>query len=503
MRWRVGVGRPRVFSTGGATRGVSRDDPEQFGGVREGDILAGKYRVERVLGAGGMGVVVAAHHVDLDERMAIKFLLPEMLADADAVSRFAREARAAVKIKSEHVARVFDVGTLETGAPYMVMEFLEGGDLAAWLRQRGAMPVEQAVEFVLQACVAVAEAHSLGIVHRDLKPANLFCVRGADGRLFIKVIDFGISKLTTFNAPGAGAMTKTSAIMGSPLYMSPEQMQSSRDVDARTDIWALGVVLYEFLSGRVPFTGNTMAEIIIQVATHSPASVRALRPDLPKGLEGVVHRCLEKDRGRRYRHIGELAVALLPYAPRTAAADVEKIAGIVQARAFPAPVPSAPPPDAHRAGEGTATATSLGRTTAGPRRSSGRWLVLGGAVVVGVAAAGAVVARRVREEDATVRDTPPATAQAGGPSSAAVLPPSSTPASIPAEAPVVTSMAGYDAGVVAPAASANSEKRATGHTAVPSAPRAAVGGAAAPPPPGPPPSPPSPNVDPLFDLKPK
>jgi eukaryotic-like serine/threonine-protein kinase len=207
-------------------------------GVREGDILAGKYRVERVLGIGGMGVVVAAHHLQLDEKVALKFLLPEALGNSEAVARFAREARAAVKIKSEHVARVIDVGTLPNGAPYMVMEYLDGGDLAAWLQERGPLPIEQAVEFVLQACVAVADAHALGIIHRDLKPANLFCVRRSDGQLSIKVLDFGISKMTPFGGSGPSAMTHTSALMGSPLYMSPEQMRSAKDTNPRTDIWA-------------------------------------------------------------------------------------------------------------------------------------------------------------------------------------------------------------------------------------------------------------------------
>jgi len=149
--------------------------------LQPGSLLAGKYRVERVLGKGAMGVVLLAHHLQLDERVAIKVPLPEALESPEAVARFVREARAAVKIKSEYVARVSDVGTLDTGEPYIVMEYLEGHDLATWLKQRGALPVEQAVEFVLQACEALAEAHSLGIVHRDLKPANLFCVRRADG----------------------------------------------------------------------------------------------------------------------------------------------------------------------------------------------------------------------------------------------------------------------------------------------------------------------------------
>src|SRR3984885_7032800 len=192
-----------------------------------------------------MGIVVAARHVQLDEKVALKFLRPEALADADAVERFAREARAAVKIKSEHVARVIDVGTLPNGAPYMVMEHLDGEDMAAWIKERGALPVEQALDFVLQACVAVADAHALGIVHRDLKPANLFCIRRSDGQLSIKVLDFGISKMTDLTGSGQGSMTRTSALMGSPLYMSPEQMRSSKDVDAKTDIWALGVILFE------------------------------------------------------------------------------------------------------------------------------------------------------------------------------------------------------------------------------------------------------------------
>src|SRR4051812_29611172 len=210
-------------------------------GVREGDVLAGKYRVDKILGAGGMGVVVAAHHVQLDERVAIKFLLPEALGNAEAVARFAREARAAVKIKSEHVARVIDVGTLETGAPYMVMEYLEGGDLSQVLASRGPLPVEEAVEYVLQACEAIAHAHALGIVHRDLKPANLFLIRRPDGTNAIKVLDFGISKVMPGkSASSDNAMTRTRTVMGSPLYMSPEQMASTRDVDGRTDLWALG-----------------------------------------------------------------------------------------------------------------------------------------------------------------------------------------------------------------------------------------------------------------------
>ena len=201
--------------------GEHDSEPQLAPDVREGEIVAGKYRIGRVLATGGMGVIVAAHHVHLHEKVALKFLLPHALARSEAVARFLREARAAAKIKSEHVARVTDVGTLPDGSPYMAMEYLEGGDLSAWLRQRGPLPVELAVEFVLQACVAVAEAHALGIIHRDLKPSNLFCVRRSDGQLSIKVLDFGISKLTlaTETDPSLG-MTTTTTLMGSPLHVA-------------------------------------------------------------------------------------------------------------------------------------------------------------------------------------------------------------------------------------------------------------------------------------------
>ena len=199
--------------------------PETVDDIQEGDILAGKYRVERILGTGGMGMVVAAHHIQLDERVALKFLLPAAIANMESVARFIREARSAFKIKSEHVARVTDVGQLENGSPYIVMEYLDGKDLAAWLIEYGAMPIPQAVDFVLQASEAIAEAHAIGIVHRDLKPANLFCVQRSDGQPSIKVLDFGISKVMNQTAQ-MHAMTRTNGLVGSPLYMSPEHMKS-------------------------------------------------------------------------------------------------------------------------------------------------------------------------------------------------------------------------------------------------------------------------------------
>jgi serine/threonine protein kinase len=311
---------------------VADRGPEPLTGVQEGDVLAGKYRVERVLGVGGMGVVVAAHHIRLDMKVALKFLLPAMLGDAEAVGRFAREARAAVRITNEHVARVTDVGTLDNGAPYIVMEYLEGEDLSQWLRQRGPLPIDLTVDFVLQACVAIADAHGLGIVHRDLKPANLFCcVRRSDGQSIIKVLDFGISKVSSVDPSSPeGSVTQTGALMGSPLYMSPEQMRSPRSVDAQTDIWAVGVILFQLLTGRVPFEGKTIAEVAVKAAAQPPPPMRDLRPDVPAALEAVIRKCLEKPRHQRYANVSELALALAPFAPRRSRVSIEQIAGILQ-----------------------------------------------------------------------------------------------------------------------------------------------------------------------------
>jgi eukaryotic-like serine/threonine-protein kinase len=308
------------------------DDLEEAIGVCEGDVLAGKYRIGRVLGAGSTGVVVAAHHVQLDTRVAIKFLVSSVLEDREALRRFAREAQAAAKITGEHVARVLDVGTLENDAPYMVMEFLDGVDLAHWLDTQGPLPIEQAVDFLLQACIAVAEAHGKGIVHRDLKPSNLFCIRRADGQPMIKVLDFGISKYEGAGAVGSDdpQATTGNAIIGSPRYMSPEQLKSSRDVDLRTDIWALGVILFELLTLNVPFQGETLPEICTQITLGEPASLRSIRPDVPAGLVAIIRKCLEKTPEKRFQDVAELAKALLEFGSPNARPLVVRISRIVQ-----------------------------------------------------------------------------------------------------------------------------------------------------------------------------
>jgi serine/threonine-protein kinase len=293
---------------------------------KPGDVIAGRYRIVRVLGAGGMGIVLAARHLDLDTLVAIKLLRPEVLSNRDVVARFAAEARAAVRIKSEHVARVTDVSTLPDGAPYMVMEYLEGTDLAGLVEQSGPLSVENAVDYVLQACEALIEAHCLGIVHRDLKPGNLFLSRRADGSEVVKVLDFGISKSTDGGAAGGSAsLTGTGAILGSPIYMSPEQLSNSKSVDRRTDIWAIGVILHQILSGQLPFKADTLPELFMAIVQKEPPPLRSIRPDVPPGLATVVLRCLEKDRGRRFDSVSELAVALAPFAPVRSRLSVERI----------------------------------------------------------------------------------------------------------------------------------------------------------------------------------
>jgi serine/threonine protein kinase len=296
-----------------------------------GDVVAGKYRIERALGAGGMGVVVAAMHLDLDQRVAIKFLRPEALANPEAVARFSREAKASARIRGEHVARTLDVARLEDGTPYMVIEYLDGYDLASRLSRKGPLPIDRAVEFVLQACEAIAEAHVLGIVHRDLKPANLYVIRRPDGSASVKVLDFGISKLAP--RPGSvpdGALTSTSSLMGSPLYMAPEQMHSARKVDHRSDIWALGVTLYELLAGKPPFDGDTVPELCAMVLTKSAPSLATVRPDVPPEIVTVVDRCLVKDPGGRYQNVAELAWALAAGGHRKWKAAAERVSRIAE-----------------------------------------------------------------------------------------------------------------------------------------------------------------------------
>ncbi|HEY5928435.1 MAG TPA: protein kinase [Kofleriaceae bacterium] len=294
-------------------------------GVSIGQVYQGKYRVESILGHGGMGVVAECTHLALNERVAIKMLRQDVLTDQDAVARFIREAQAAVKLKSEYVARVSDVGTFENGVPYMVMEFLEGHDLGELLQQRGVLPLQWAVELMLQTAEALAEAHSLSIVHRDVKPTNLFVTWRPDGSALIKVLDFGISK-----SPLGTDMqlTQTQSLLGTPAYMSPEQMRSARLVDTRTDIWSLGTVFYEVLEGRRPFEAESFSEMCVKVAVDPPAPM----VNTPPGLQQVIMRCLAKSPEQRYANMAELGRDLVPYSadPHGAQMLVERMARMLR-----------------------------------------------------------------------------------------------------------------------------------------------------------------------------
>ncbi len=310
-------------SAGGDASGASN---ATAGVPQAGEVVGGKFVIERVLGVGGMGVVVAAHHNHLDKTVAIKFLRRDAAKDELAVSRFLREARAVTVLQSEHVVRVMDAGRLDDGLPYLVMEYLSGLDLDQMLAQRGQLPLEEAVEYLLQSMEAVADAHAAGIVHRDLKPSNLFVTMRADGSPLVKVLDFGISK--AFDSTGANqvSLTATSMTLGSPLYMSPEQVRSSKTVDARTDIWALGIIAYELLAGVQPFEAETVTGLCAKIVADEPPPLRSIRPDVPPGFEAVVLRCLEKNPAARYPSVVDLAAALRPFASPEGLASVARIA---------------------------------------------------------------------------------------------------------------------------------------------------------------------------------
>jgi serine/threonine protein kinase len=333
-----------------------------------GTVLGGKYRIEQVLGYGGIAVVAAAYHLQLHRRVAIKYLLVEALESPEIVERFTREARAAARIRGEHVARVIDVGTFDEGAPYIVLEYLEGFDLERHLKREGPLHITHAVRWILQTCEALAEAHAAKIVHRDLKPANLFLAKGPDHRKKIKVLDFGVSKI--IDEP----MTERDRILGTVVYMSPEQLRAASEVDLRTDIWSLGVILYELLAGTPPFSGHTIISVAQAIERNAPRPLSEVRPDIPRTLENVVTRCLQTDPNDRYASVLELANALAPFMSTRDRETIRRISGVLQGsiapQAFdsdnvaapvlpPAPrVPQMPPPVASDAPMTTSTETA-------------------------------------------------------------------------------------------------------------------------------------------------
>ena len=353
--------------------------------VQQGGVVSGKFRVDRVLGEGGMGVVVLATHLQLDEPVALKFLRSEAVAESESLSRFLREAKAAAKLKSEHVARVLDVAVTDEGSPYIVMEYLQGSDLSKTVQSSGPLTVESAAEYVIQACEGLAEAHARGIVHRDIKPENLFLVDRGEGWKTVKILDFGISKIAS--PPGMSNFS-TRSIMGSPCYMSPEQLRSTASVDHRTDIWALGATLFELLAGKTPYDGGrTLPELVTAILEGAPPKIADVRPGIPpRDRRAIITRCLEKDRERRYANVAEVAVALLPFAPKRSRTSVERAMTLVRSPGSSGPVhlgetsfgKTDPPPRGSGALGGSSalggrtrpsTASSVGPDDAAPRRA--------------------------------------------------------------------------------------------------------------------------------------
>jgi serine/threonine-protein kinase len=399
-----------------------------------GTVLAGKYRVERLLGKGGMGWVVVATHLQLEQRVALKFMNAEHAAEhPDSVARFIREARAAARIQSEYVARVSDVGTLDNGSPYLVMEYLEGRDMEALIRSGEKLPVSQLVTYVLEACEGLAEAHAAGIVHRDLKPANVFLARRTDGSVRAKLLDFGISKLTAM--PGSGpdvGMTSTQALMGSPLYMSPEQLRSSKNVDRRTDIWSMGVILYECLTGTSPFEAETLPEVCARIMAEPAPPLR----NVQRGIDLVVMKCLEKDAQKRFADTGALATALAPFGGPDARAHAERIVRVARS-SNPSLAGVGPNSSGDMPALTAAAASGIGQTNASLTRSSqvltrrvpAARVVIGVAVaLLGIAFVVGLVATRSRHAES------PSAAAAAAASTTAPAP---TSASASAVAPQV------------------------------------------------------------------
>jgi serine/threonine-protein kinase len=420
---------------------------------RPGDVVAGKYEINDLIGTGGMGFVFSATHVELGEKVALKFLRPECMSNEELVGRFAREARASVKIKSEYVARVFDVGALPDGAPFIVMEYLEGKDLFEVVREQGPLPIKLAVEYVMQACEALAVAHASGVVHRDIKPENLFLTQRAQGMDIVKVLDFGISKVALTGSAFEHKMplVQTMMPMGSPVYMSPEQIRASKDIDSRTDIWSLGCVLYELLTGTAAFDAPSLTQLSATILEQSAPPLRALCPNAPLELEAIVLRCLEKDANRRFHDVGELAIALYPFAPRRARISAErccyvlKNAGLSNAEFE---LPSVMPPGnggpesdmniplAPSAMRSSPTAPALAAmpNPAPPQSSGSRWAFVALAAALAAGAYAFWIHRSVANVTAGETALVPAAAAAAPAAPAAVAPVHAAPAAAPAAA---------------------------------------------------------------------
>jgi serine/threonine-protein kinase len=390
-----------------------------------GDVLLGKYRLDRVVGQGGMGVVFEATHQTIGQKVAVKVLRPHVAGSPRAGERFLREARAAGRLRSRHAVRIHDVDATAEGLPFLVLEWLEGHDLDLELEARGPLPIEEAVRFVREAGDAVAEAHEAGIVHRDLKPSNLFLATDRSGRRCV-VLDFGISKLPEGTDP---SITSTDASLGTPLYMSPEQIRSARDVDARSDVWALGVILYELLAGRPPFMGETVTSTAAAIVADTPGDLAFLRPEAPAELVAIVMRCLEKEPAKRFTDGAALLAALAPFGGRAPEPAIARDAPAI------APRDAAAGTQAQTASEWERSAS---RPPGAPRRRALLAIPLVLVLLAGGAAFGFRALRNTTAPSPEASAPPPAEARSIGQSAATATLPDATQAGEPATSASIT-----------------------------------------------------------------
>jgi len=279
-----------------------------------GTVVASKYRVDRLIGRGGMGAVYEATNTVIGKRVALKFLDKDAARDADAVARFQREAEAAGAVESAHIVHIFDSGVSEDDRPFLVMELLSGEDLRALLKREGRMPLTDAIHVTGQVLRALARAHAAGIVHRDLKPDNVFLCRRDDDPMFVKLVDFGISKVTRRHA-SADTLTRRGVVLGTAFYMSPEQAQALRDIDGRTDLFSVGAILFEALAGRPPHVGAVYEAVLIDICTKDAPDIRSLVPEVPEGVASVLKRALARDRDQRFADANDFYDALSLAAP--------------------------------------------------------------------------------------------------------------------------------------------------------------------------------------------
>jgi len=368
--------------------------------LNTGDLVDGKYRIVRLLGEGGMGAVYEGENTRIHRRVAIKVLHAGVAANGDAVARFEREAQAAGRIGSEHIVEVLDLGQLVDGERYMVMEFMDGESLSSRIQKSGRLTAAQVYPIAVQMLEGLGAAHSAGIIHRDLKPDNVYLVRSKKGQTdFVKLLDFGISKFSALG--GEFSMTRTGAVMGTPYYMAPEQAKGAKDIDTRVDIYAAGVILYEAVSGQVPFNADTFNELIFKIVLESPPPVEQVAPGLDAGFAAIVSKAMARDLNERFASCADFLAALNAWA-QSGQAQASSAQHPGQAAAFGAtPTAAAPRPVAATTMDvGTKAAWSntqgdAALAPAPPKQKTGLFVAIGAALVL-LLGGGAVTAYKLQ-----------------------------------------------------------------------------------------------------------